>query len=78
MLNFQRPVFAYMKAFRITPLEIHFIYSEKREIYYFFWTFCIISDLNCTKCKLFHDFNIFCSSNAFFVKRVLKFNFAAS
>jgi len=32
-LSFLRPVFAYMNTWRKTPLEIHFIYLGKSEIY---------------------------------------------
>ena len=32
MLNLQRPMFAYVNAFRRTHLEIHFMYLGKKEI----------------------------------------------
>jgi hypothetical protein len=44
-LTFERPAFAYTIAGRETPLEIHFIYLGKKEIYCIFKTCCIISVL---------------------------------
>ena len=62
----------YVNVFR-RPLEMHFIYLCKKEIYCIFKTCCLLSVLFSTKLYLFHAFIIFCSSNTFFIKHVMKF-----
>jgi len=62
------PVFAYMKAFRTTPLEINFIYFGNKEVYFIFKTCWILSVIFPTKCHLLHNFIFSCSDDAFFHK----------
>jgi hypothetical protein len=62
------PVFAYVKAWRTIPLEIHFIYLGNKEVYFIFKTCWILSVVFPTKCYLLHNFILFCSDDAFFHK----------
>jgi len=51
-----------------TSLEIHFIHSDNKEIY-----FILISVSLSTKCNLFNNFTVFCSNNTHeFQKRMPK------
>ena len=65
----------YVNTCRKTPLEINFMYLDKKEIYCIFKMCCIISVLFSTKCHLFHNFIFLCSNNTYFVNRVLKFTY---
>ena len=44
---------------RKTPLQIQFIYSSDKEIYWIFKTCCVSSVLCATKCRLFHYIILF-------------------
>ena len=53
LLNCWRPMCVYVNTCRRTPLEIHFIYLDKKEIYCIFKSCCIMSVLFSTKWHLF-------------------------
>jgi hypothetical protein len=74
-LTFLRPVFEHTNAHKKTPLEIRFISLGNKEIYCTFKTCCIISVLFPTKCRLLHNFIIFCLNNTFFINRALTFKY---
>ena len=64
----------YVNLFRRT-LEMHFVYLGKKEIYCIFKTCCLLSVLFSTELYLFDAFIVFCSSNTFSIKHVLKFKY---
>lgn len=68
-------MFVYANTCKKTPQEINFICLGNKEISCIFQTWYIISILLSTKCKLFHNFNLFYSNNMFFINQVLKFKY---
>jgi hypothetical protein len=71
-INLYTMYFAYVDTHK-NPIEIHFTYLGKKEIYSIFKTSCIISVLFPTKCHLFHNFIFFI--HMFFTNHVLKFKY---
>ena len=75
MLTFTEPALAYVNT-KTTPLEIHFIYLDKKEIYCIFKTCRIICILFSTKFCLFHNFIFFCLIIfMLFINHMLKFKY---
>jgi len=63
--NFYILAFAYAKTHSKIPLQIYFVYLNKKKIYIIFKTCCVISLLLSTKFRLYCDFKILYSSNTF-------------